>query len=59
MSLQMRLKLKDILIKGSSIRAVKIKDTKEVRDLIDRTIAEQKAILELKEQPFINHIITI
>lgn len=55
----MRLKLKDILIKGSKIGALKIKDTKEVRDLIERTIAEQKAILELKEQPLINHIITI
>jgi len=59
MPLQMRLKLKDILIKGSKIGALKIKDTKEVRDLIERTIAEQKAILELKEQPLINHIITI
>lgn len=53
------LKLKDILKKGASIKVEKLEETPEVRKLINQTIAEQKKILSLKDQPFKNLIITI
>lgn len=55
----MRLKLKHILKKGARIGSLKLENTKEVRELIAETKRQQEYILSIKNQPFVNNVITI
>ena len=48
-----------ILKKGCSLKAEKIKLTKEVKALFAETIRQQEAVIEQQNKPFINLQITI